>query len=72
MNRTFVLLIASLMAITAGASAAENGALRVHNIFSSNMVIQRNKPIKIWGWASAGAKVSVPCGQAMAEAAAGG
>ncbi len=72
MNRTFVLLIASLMAITAGASAAENGALRVHNIFSSNMVIQRNKPIKIWGWASAGAKVSVQFGQAKAEAAAGG
>ena len=72
MNRILALLIASLMLITAGASAAENQALRVHNIFGSNMVIQRNKPIKIWGWAPAGQKVSVQFGEAKAEAAAEG
>jgi len=71
-NRILALLIASLMLITAGASAAENQALRVHNIFGSNMVIQRNKPIKIWGWAPAGQKVSVQFGEAKAEAAAEG
>lgn len=72
MNRILALLIASLMLITAGASAAENQALRVHNIFGSNMVIQRQKPIRIWGWAPAGQKVSVQFGEAKAEAVAAG
>ena len=52
--------------------AAESGALHVHNIFGSNMVIQRDKPITIWGWAEPGHKVSIRFGQAKTEATAGG
>lgn len=33
--------------------------LCVHNLFQTNMVIQRDKPIHIWGWADAGEKVTV-------------
>ena len=33
--------------------------LCLHNVFQSNMVIQRGKPVKIWGWAAAGEKVTV-------------
>ena len=33
--------------------------LCVHNAFQSNMVIQRDKPISIWGWAEPGEKVTV-------------
>ena len=33
--------------------------LCVHNLFQSNMVIQRDKPIKIWGWGEADAIVKV-------------
>ncbi len=33
--------------------------LCVHNMFQSNMVLQRDKPIGIRGWATAGEKVSV-------------
>ena len=33
--------------------------LHLHNLFQSNMVLQRGKPISLWGWADAGAKVSV-------------
>ena len=33
--------------------------LAVHNLFQSNMVLQRDKPIAIWGWAAPGENVSV-------------
>ncbi|MFK7910628.1 MAG: sialate O-acetylesterase [Akkermansiaceae bacterium] len=33
--------------------------LCVHNLFQSNMVIQRGKPVGIWGWADPGEKVTV-------------
>ena len=66
------LIAAAVIALAAIAPAttmfAESGALRVHNIFGSNMVIQRDKPITIWGWAETGRKVSVRFGEAKAEA----
>ena len=33
--------------------------LCVHNLFQSNMVLQRDKTVAIWGWANPGEKVSV-------------
>lgn len=36
--------------------------LCVSNVFQSNMVLQRDKPISIWGWAAAGEKVIVTIG----------
>ena len=33
--------------------------LSVSNVFQSNMVLQRDKPIKLWGWADPGAKVTI-------------
>ena len=33
--------------------------LCVSNVFQSNMVLQREKPIHVWGWAEAGEQVSV-------------
>ena len=32
--------------------------LRLPNIFGDKMVLQRDKPVALWGWAKAGAKVS--------------
>jgi sialate O-acetylesterase len=46
------------------------GALKTHRIFSSNMVIQRDKPITIWGWGEPGRMVSVQLGEDKAIAAA--
>lgn len=40
--------------------AAEH--LKVHSIITSNMVLQRDKPITIWGWAPAGTDVKVTFG----------
>jgi len=64
------LALSILLASSLFAAAATAGELKVHGIFSSNMVIQRDKPIRIWGWAAPGGKVSVQFGQAKAEAAA--
>jgi sialate O-acetylesterase len=33
--------------------------LCVNNVFQSNMVIQRDKPVRVWGWASPEEKVTV-------------
>ena len=46
--------------------------LKTHRIFSSNMVIQRDKPIVVWGWADAGDKVAVQFGEAKSETTAVG
>lgn len=51
-------------------AAASRRSLRVHRIFGSNMVLQRDKPVMIWGWAAPGGKVSVQFGEAKAEATA--
>ncbi|CAN5638996.1 sialate O-acetylesterase [soil metagenome] len=44
--------------------------LSVHNLFQSNMVIQRDKPIRVWGWAEPGEKVSVAFGDQTQSATA--
>ncbi len=46
----------ALFAITASAHA---GNLSVHNLFQSNMVIQRDKPMAVWGWADPGDAISL-------------
>ena len=45
--------------------------LCVHNLFQSNMVLQRDKPIPIWGWANPGEKVSISFAGQTKEAKAG-
>ena len=39
--------------------SAVGEGLCVSNVFQSNMVLQRDKPIVVWGWAKAGEKVTV-------------
>ncbi|MCA9010951.1 MAG: hypothetical protein KDB01_14465 [Planctomycetaceae bacterium] len=41
---------------------AVSTGLCVHNLFQSSMVIQRDKPIPIWGWAAPNEKVTVTLG----------
>lgn len=54
------------------ATPAIGEGLCVSNLFQSGMVVQRDKPVFIWGWAAPGEKVSVSFGGASQEATAGG
>ncbi|MEI7837634.1 MAG: hypothetical protein WCK05_14640 [Planctomycetota bacterium] len=55
-----------------GAMAARLGAanvtLKLPNVIGDNMVLQRDVPLPIWGWAAPGQKVSVVLAGANAEA----
>ncbi len=50
---------------------AIGAGLCVHNLFQSNMVIQRDRPIGIWGWAAPSEKVTVTFGDNTQSVTAG-
>jgi len=70
--KSLILTLSILLTIALYTGAAAAGTLKTHGIFSSNMVIQRDKPIVIWGWAEPGTKVAVQFGEEKAEATADG
>jgi len=47
------------LALAISFSAASSQALNLPKIFSDHMVLQREIPLKIWGWAEAGEEVTV-------------
>jgi sialate O-acetylesterase len=72
---TIVTLVATLVAVTAGLAQEElvkgedridvpaiGDGLCVHNLFQSGMVLQRDKPIPVWGWTAPGETVTVSFG----------
>ncbi len=68
-----VLLIAACLApLCPAQQSPAPGKLKLHGIFASNMVLQRGKPIAVWGWAEAGKSVTVKLGSESAEAKAAG
>ncbi len=60
-----------LLAVFGAACGAASAELRVHHIFDSNMVLQRDKPVRVWGWAEAGETVSVNFGKQSKQVKAG-
>ena len=70
------MLVACAVATCASLGPAQQPSvparLKVHGIFASNMVLQRGKPIMVWGWAAPGDPVTVQLGQEKAEAKAAG
>lgn len=58
MRKTISFLL--LLLVAAGVQAN----VKLPQIFSDHMVLQRNKPIHIWGWASSGEAVKVTLGTA--------
>lgn len=67
-----LLVIVCLAIPSLAQEAAPAGQLKLHAIFDSDMVLQRGKPIVIWGWAAPGATVSVQFGNDKADAQAAG
>lgn len=64
-------LVAGLMALEGASNLPKEDVIEVpavgeglclHNLFQSNMVLQRDKPISLWGWAGAGDTVTVTFG----------
>lgn len=44
--------------------------LRLAGVFSDNMVLQRDRPIPVWGWATPGQRVTVRLGESLRDTAA--
>ena len=63
------LRLGSLACLLAACPLAGTGAVRLPGILSSHMVVQRDRPIHIWGWADPGEKVSVTFRQTTRETA---
>lgn len=53
------ILAASVVALFLAPCSVFGDELRTANIFSDNMVLQRNEPFVIWGWANANEEISV-------------
>ena len=52
----------SLVLLTAWGATAAQADVKLHRVFSHHMVLQREKEVNVWGWASPGEKVSVQFG----------
>jgi sialate O-acetylesterase len=55
---TAITKIAMCLALSCGLLPA-HAQLRAHNLFQDNMVIQRDRPVAVWGWAKPGDTVTV-------------
>ena len=60
--------LASSIATVAGTTVSAGGVFAVAGIFSDHMVLQRERPVPVWGEAAPGTKVSVRLGDVAAEA----
>ena len=66
MTRLVGLLLASLLF----PHAALQADVKLSNIFSDHMILQRDRDLTIWGWADPGEKVTVTVGDRSSEAVA--
>jgi len=65
-----ILPVATLLALAStGITAAAQ--FKLHAIFTDHMVIQRDQPIKVWGWGQPGQTIHVKLGEETAQAQVG-
>lgn len=56
----------SLAVFVALGATAVRAEVRLPALFSDNMVLQREKPVAVWGWADTGEKITVKLGRSEA------
>ena len=61
-----------LVILVAGYPATLGAQVRLPAVFSDHMVIQRDKPVSIWGWAGRSEEVTVRLAGREQKARAGG
>jgi sialate O-acetylesterase len=68
-NRLCLAFIATLATVALAAGAGrqtgpdtDRGPLRLARVFSDGMVLQRDQPVRIWGWARPGERLAVEIG----------
>ncbi|QDU93916.1 sialate O-acetylesterase [Lignipirellula cremea] len=66
--QTVIRTLAVLAAFTAAPLLADT---KLGPLFGDNMVLQREKPVVVWGWDEPGSEVAVTLGEASAKATAG-
>ena len=71
--KTFLFLLAALLIGSARlmAEAPDNTDFLLPSIFASNMVLQRDRSIPVWGWATPGERITVTFAGRTARAVAG-
>lgn len=70
-QKTLSCLIVAAAIMSSTFSSAIANELRAANIFTDNMVIQRDEAFEIWGWANAGENVTVSLKDQIVSAQAG-
>ncbi|WP_404305215.1 sialate O-acetylesterase [Neorhodopirellula lusitana] len=69
--RAFCVLLMSCLLHVNGISSHQVAAeVRLPSVFADHMVIQQQRPIRVWGWAEPGEAVSVAIGESQASATA--
>src|SRR6185503_3068286 len=57
-----------ILFVMLGASQLVFAKVKLPKIFSDNMILQRDKPVKIWGWSDAGKVITVTFNQQTVKA----
>jgi len=55
-------LLAAVLAAAVLAPAAESAPVRLARLFSDGAILQRDRPVRVWGWADPGARVTLTIG----------
>ncbi|MBB6145983.1 sialate O-acetylesterase [Silvibacterium bohemicum] len=68
----FVPIVVCLLSVLVIAPFQAQSEVTLPNLLSSHMVVQRNRPIHLWGWSDPGEKITATMNSATATAAADG
>lgn len=61
------LFLVCFMLLESWGGSEVHGEVRLATIFSDHMVLQRDRPLRIWGWGDAGQRVEVQLGSERAQ-----